>query len=198
MPDAVSRQAWECTGKGKANVIQHRRYRRSLSAYVDGELSPSESGQLEVHLAGCGECRVQLERLKGLQGLLRQGLKDPIAEVTPVLWPGVRARIEGGRPIGRFTAWIRQIWEATWEQPRVSLAGAAVISVLLLTTVYLLRETPVATPLGKTIVAELKPGTAEVVVEAVEPELDFGAMVLTTSDEAEGLKVIWVVARGEM
>jgi len=165
---------------------------------VDGELSPSESGQLEVHLAGCGECRVQLERLKGLQGLLRQGLKDPIAEVTPVLWPGVRARIEGGRPIGRFTAWIRQIWEATWEQPRVSLAGAAVISVLLLTTVYLLRETPVAPPPGKTIVAELKPGTAEVVVETLEPEPEMGAMVLTTSDEAEGLKVIWVVARGEM
>jgi hypothetical protein len=78
------------------------------------------------------------------------------------------------------------------------LAGAAVISVLLLTTVYLLRETPVATPPGKTIVVELGPGPAEVVVEAVEPEPGFGAMVLTTSDEDEGLKVIWVVARGEM
>lgn len=197
MPDAVSRQAWKCTGKGKANVIQHRRYLRSLSAYVDGELSPSESGQLEAHLAGCGECRVQLERLERLQGLLRQGLQDPIAEATPVLWPGVRARIEGGRPIGRFSAWIRQIWEATWEQPRVSLAGAAVISVLLITTLYLLQETPVAPPPAKTIVAELQPGT-DVVVETLEPEPDFGAMVLTTSDEAEGLKVIWVVARGEM
>ncbi|MGH7351654.1 MAG: hypothetical protein ACREJJ_04680, partial [Candidatus Methylomirabilales bacterium] len=82
--------------------------------------------------------------------------------------------------------------------PRVSLAGAAVISVLLLTTVYLLRETPVATPPGKTIVAELKPGTAEVVVEAVETEPGVGAMVLTTSDEGEGLQVIWVVARGDI
>ncbi|MGH7406153.1 MAG: anti-sigma factor family protein [Candidatus Methylomirabilales bacterium] len=179
-------------------MIRHRRYQHALNAYVDGELGPSARQRLEAHLAGCGECRGQLERLKRLQGLLHQGLKDPIAEVAPVLWPGVRARIEGGRPIGRFTAWIRQIWEATWEQPRVSLAGAAVISVLLLTTVYLLRETPVATPPGKTIVAELKPGTAEVVVEAVETEPGVGAMVLTTSDEGEGLQVIWVVARGDI
>ena len=196
MPDAVSRQAWECTGKGKANVTRHRRYRHSLNAYVDGELGPTETRRLEEHLAGCGECRVQLERLKSLQGLLRQGLKDPIAEVAPVLWPGVRARIEGGRPAGRFTAWVRQIWEATWERPRLSLAGATVISVLLVTTVYLLPETPVGPPPGKTVA--LKPGKAEVVVEAVEPEPDFGAMVLTTSDEDEGLHVIWVVARGEM
>ena len=196
MPDAVSRQAWECTDKGKANVIRHRRYQRSLNAYVDGELGPSENRRLEEHVAGCGECRVQLEKLKRLQGLLRQGLKDPIAEVAPVLWPGVRARIEDGRPAGPFTAWIRQIWEATWERPRLSLAGASVISVLLLSTVYLLWETPVATPPGKTVV--LKPGQAQVVVEAVEPEPDFGAMVLTTSDEDEGLHVIWVVARGEM
>jgi hypothetical protein len=76
--------------------------------------------------------------------------------------------------------------------------GAAVISVLLLTTVYLLQETPVAPPPGKTIVVELEPGQAEVVVEAVEPEPEVGAMVLTTSDEDEGLKVIWVVARGDM
>ncbi|MGH7422387.1 MAG: anti-sigma factor family protein [Candidatus Methylomirabilales bacterium] len=177
-------------------MIRHRRYQHSLNAYVDGELGPSARQRLEAHLVGCGECRGQLERLKKLQGLLRQGLKDPIAEVAPVLWPGVRARIEGGRPAGRLTGWIRQIWEATWERPRLSLAGATVISALLLSTVYLLWETPVATPPGKTVV--LRPGQAQVVVEAVEPEPDFGAMVLTTSDEDEGLHVIWVVARGEM
>ena len=177
-------------------MIRHRGYRHSLNAYLDGELGPSETRRLEEHLAGCGECRVQLERLQGLQGLLRQELKDPAVDFTPALWPGVRARIESGRPAGRLTAWIRQIWEATWERPRLSLAGATVISVLLLTTVYLLWETPVATPPGKTVV--LKPGQAQVVVEAVEPEPDFGAMVLTTSDEDEGLHVIWVVARGEM
>ncbi|HET7853312.1 MAG TPA: zf-HC2 domain-containing protein [Candidatus Methylomirabilis sp.] len=177
-------------------MARHRGYRHSLNAYVDGELGPSETRRLEEHLAGCGECRVQLERLQGLQGLLRQGLKDPAADLTPALWPGVRARIEGGRPPGRVTTWIRQIWEATWERPRLSLAGAAVISVLLLSSVYLLWETPVAPPPRKTVV--LEPRRAQVVVEAVEPEPDYGAMVLTTSDEDEGLQVIWVVARGEM
>jgi anti-sigma factor RsiW len=197
MPGGAFRQAWECIGKEKVDVVRHRQYRQALNAYVDGELSPSQSRRLEAHLAGCGECRVQLENLKRVQGLLRQGLRDPVVEAAPALWPGVRARIEGGRPAGRFTAWIRQIWEATWERPRLSLAGAAVISVLLLTTVYLLRETPVAPPPGRTTVVERKPGQAEVVVEAVETEPDFGAMVLTTSDEDDGLQVIWVVARGE-
>src|SRR3972149_8716473 len=100
MPDAVSRQAWECIGKGKANVTWHRRYRHSLNAYVDGELGPTETRRLEEHLAGCGECRVQLERLKSLQGLLRQGLKDPIAGGPPALWPGGRAPRGGGGRAG--------------------------------------------------------------------------------------------------
>lgn len=181
-------------------MIWHQRYRRSLNAYVDGELKASESRRLEEHLAGCGECRSELEKLKELQGLLRQGLEDPATQVTPILWPGVRARIESGRPPGLFTRWIRRIWEESWERPKLSLSGAVVMAFLILSTGYLFWETPVgtppATPPGRTIV--LEPGQAEVVVEAVEPELDFGAMVLTTSDEDEGLQVIWVVARGEM
>ena len=183
-------------------MTRHRQHQRSLNAYVDGELKAPESRRLEEHLAGCGECRSEFEKLKELQGLLRHGLEDPAPQVTPVLWPGVRARIESGRPPGLFARWIRRIWEESWERPKLSLSGGVVIAFLMLWTGYLFWETPVgtppATPPGKTIVAELKPGTAEVVVEAVEPEPDFGAMVLTTSDEAEGLKVIWVVARGEM
>ena len=63
MPDAASRQAWKCIGKGKASVFQHRRYERSLSAYVDNELSPSASGQLEAHLAPAERKELEEQRI---------------------------------------------------------------------------------------------------------------------------------------
>ncbi len=58
---------------------------------------------------------------------------------------------------------------------------------------YLLWDGSVGGPPGQTI--SLGPGQTGVVVEAVEPEPGFRAMVLTTS--GRGLKVIWVVAQGE-
>jgi hypothetical protein len=72
-------------------MTSHCRHQRSLSTYVDGELKASQVRQLEAHLT------------------------DPA--VAAPLWPGVRARIEAGRPPGLLTTWIRRIWEAGWERP---------------------------------------------------------------------------------
>jgi anti-sigma factor RsiW len=171
-------------------MTSHCRHQRSLSTYVDGELKASRVRQLEAHLTGCDECRLELANLQNLQGLLRQGFQDP-AVATP-LWPGVRARIEAGRPPGLLTTWIRQIWEAGWERPRLSFAGAAFMAFVLLSVGYIMWTTPVGPPLGQPLV--VGPGQGEVVVEAVEPEPGFRAMVLTTSER--GLKVIWVVPQG--
>lgn len=171
-------------------MTSHCRHQRSLSTYVDGELKASQVRQLEAHLTGCDECRLELANLQNLQGLLRQGLQDP-AVATP-LWPGVRARIEVGHPPGLLTTWIRQIWEAGWERPRLSLAGAAVMAFLLFSVAYLQWKSPVGGPPGQPLVVGA--GQGDVVVEAVEPEPGFRAMVLTTSER--GLKVIWVVPQG--
>ncbi|MFQ5847902.1 MAG: anti-sigma factor family protein [Candidatus Methylomirabilales bacterium] len=174
-------------------MASHRRYRHALSAYVDGELGVPEIRRLEVHLAGCDACRQEQRNLEKLQGLLRQGLRDPRPEVPPVLWPGVRVRIEGGRPHGIVTAWMRRIWEAGWERPRLSLAGAAFATFLILSAAYLFWEAPTGRAPGQ--IVSVEPGEGEVVVEAVEAEPGFRAMVFTTP--GRGLKVIWVVARGE-
>ncbi|MEE9123372.1 MAG: anti-sigma factor [candidate division NC10 bacterium] len=174
-------------------MTSHRRHRHSLSAYMDGELKASQVRRLEGHLAECGECRLELQNLEKLRGVLRQGLQDVRPEVAPFLWPGVRARIEGGRPDGLVKTWLRQIWEVAWERPRLSFAGAAVAGCLLLSAGYLLWEGPVGKSPGPTV--SLESGQAEVVVEAVDPEPGYRAMVLTTS--GRGLKVIWVVAQGE-
>jgi hypothetical protein len=65
---------------------------------------------------------------------------------------------------------------------------------LILSVTYLLWELPVAKPPGQLLSVE--PGQGDVVVEAVEAEPGFRAMVLTTSER--GLKVIWVVPQGRI
>ncbi len=68
-----------------------------VDAYVDGELSASESADFEHSLAACPECRRRLEAARAMGGLLR----DMPAEPAPDL---LRARIErelraiAGRP----------------------------------------------------------------------------------------------------
>ena len=41
-----------------------------LSLELDGELTPEEKGELEAHLAGCGECRRTAEELRQLHTIL--------------------------------------------------------------------------------------------------------------------------------
>jgi anti-sigma factor RsiW len=173
--------------------MMHRRYRHALGAYVDGELGGAEVSRLQEHLAGCRECSGELERLERLRDLLRRGLA-PAAEAASSLWPGIRARIDRGRPRGSLWAWLREFWEASWERPRLSLAGALVTGFLVLSTGYWLWETPVTTPPPTKVASD--PAAEGPVVEAVSPEPGFRAMVLTTS--GQGMKVIWVVGQGQI
>ena len=42
-----------------------------LSAYIDGEVTPSEAARVDEHLAGCEECVSELDGLRATSGLLR-------------------------------------------------------------------------------------------------------------------------------
>ena len=42
----------------------HRRFRESLSAYIDGELQGAAAERLEEHLAACEGCRLELGQLR--------------------------------------------------------------------------------------------------------------------------------------
>lgn len=175
-------------------MSRHRRRQRSLSAYVDGELSASGTRQLEEHLASCRTCRAELENLQGLRGVLHHYFEDTRSVDPPPVWPGVRTRIEGGRPSRSLTTWIRGIGEAVWERPRLSFAAATVVAVVILSAGIVVWQTPMGPPPPQT--ASVEPAMEGAVVQAVEPEPGFRAMILTTS--GRGLKVIWVVARGDL
>jgi predicted anti-sigma-YlaC factor YlaD len=95
-----------------------------LNDYVDGALPEAAFQEMELHLAGCAECRGE-ERL--LRSLLAQAaaLSD---EKMPArdLWPQIVVRLDGGgaaRPLwSRPTSWM-------------GLAAAAVVTVALGTLV---------------------------------------------------------------
>jgi hypothetical protein len=48
----------------------HNKLRTLLSSYIDGEVNEQEKHRVETHLAGCAECREELESLRSTVGLL--------------------------------------------------------------------------------------------------------------------------------
>ena len=50
---------------------------RSLSEYIDGELSPELCQEIEKHLAGCENCRVVLNTTKRTIDLVHAPIENP-------------------------------------------------------------------------------------------------------------------------
>lgn len=81
----------------------------SISAYLDGELTAAERGELARHIAGCGKCALELEEVQRVRAAVRAlpvleipddllstlGASEP---VTPLhrnrgLWAGAAAAL---------------------------------------------------------------------------------------------------------
>ena len=94
-----------------------------LGSYRDGELSPSEAGEVSEHLARCPRCRA-LSRQIGRMGELIRSASDEMAPpfFETRFWAGV-ARQEA--PAGR-SGWRH------WIPPRSVLAGAAALCLVVL------------------------------------------------------------------
>ena len=71
-------------------MATHQEWNDRLSEYVDGELEPAERAALEVHLAGCAECRTDLAGLRTVVSRAQSLVDRP---PSGNLWPGVAARL---------------------------------------------------------------------------------------------------------
>lgn len=68
---------------------------RALTAYVDGELDHARRNEVQVHLAHCAACRVELDGLRRYKSVLRQGAPEVpfdlsfrvLAATTPIGQP---------------------------------------------------------------------------------------------------------------
>lgn len=91
--------------------------RDRIDDYVDGALDEAAFQEMELHLAGCAECRAE-ER--SLRALLAHAAALP-REIAPGrdLWSGIAARLDEARP-----AWRRAGW-AGWGAGLAAAAGVA-------------------------------------------------------------------------
>ena len=68
----------------------------NVTAYLEGELSPSRRASLEEHLAGCPACRAYLEQTRQVIQVLKGMGPEPIL-------PQARARL-----LQMFRAWKKR------------------------------------------------------------------------------------------
>jgi anti-sigma-K factor RskA len=78
----------------------HERHRDELAAYLLGALEPGEAAELERHLAGCEECRTELEWLRPAVQLLPESVErvEPPRELRGRLMEQVRSETETAAP----------------------------------------------------------------------------------------------------
>jgi len=72
-------------------------HRDLLMGYLDKELTDEQRRQFEEHLAGCSECRGELERFKKVKQITDEvTLVEPEDRIWQDYWSGVYNRIERG------------------------------------------------------------------------------------------------------
>ncbi len=124
----------------------HDRFKALLMGQIDGELAPGERKELEEHLAGCPECRRELEefrKLKEVTDMVR--FEEPEDRVWEHYWGGIYNRLERG--LGWILASVGAILllafgafrliETLLTDPTVSLVLKLAVSALLLGVVVL-------------------------------------------------------------
>ncbi len=140
----------------------HRRFRESLSAYIDGELATSAAERLKTHLAQCEGCRLEMEQLRVTVAALH--------DLPPVEAPRSFAlspeRAAAGRPLSRAGAPLAL-------GMRLATAGVAVALAAILVV-----------DLGG-LAGDGEPGTA-VPQAASERETEFAPEDSAAAPDAEG------------
>jgi tetratricopeptide (TPR) repeat protein len=74
----------------------HDTHSDRLSEYMDDELAPADRVAIETHLGACASCRATLAELRDVTS--RAG-SLPDTPPAADLWPGVAARLAGGRVV---------------------------------------------------------------------------------------------------
>lgn len=100
--------------------------RSRLSAWVDGELGPTEASELERHVSSCVSCADLVQSIRGLRGALAVDIEPD---------PGFVVRFRERRDELSIAPW----W--TWRQLALRLVPAA-LGALLLAWLVVASKTP--------------------------------------------------------
>lgn len=104
----------------------HERHRDELAAYLLGALEPGEAAELERHLAGCEECRTELEWLRPAVQLLPESVErvEPPRELRGRLMEQVRSEAANAPESSRGRDWSIGGWSL---RPLAGLAALALV-----------------------------------------------------------------------
>lgn len=110
--------------------------RKSLGAWMDGELGPSQAEEIRIHVTGCPSCGGDKEQWERLQASLTSVLEAKASGIAfEPFWDGVRQRILEQKP------WPARLWDrfrpALYPQ---RLAWAIPIAIVLLLGVLSLEQ----------------------------------------------------------
>jgi anti-sigma-K factor RskA len=108
------------------NEREHEARRDELAAYLLGALEPGEAAALERHLAGCEECRTELEWLRPAAQLLPEAVErvEPPAALRARIMEQVESEADPKR------RGVRLAWKKRLPGLR-PLAGLALLAVLV-------------------------------------------------------------------
>lgn len=97
-----------------------------IEEYFDGEMDEKNSRLVAAHIAACGACALEYDRLGREQELYTSYERE--VDVTPALWAGVQARIREER--ADQTGSVRQWLTGFFSAPRLSLVATAALVVI--------------------------------------------------------------------
>jgi anti-sigma-K factor RskA len=143
------------------SASEHDRRSDEVAAYLLGALEPGEAAELERHLAGCEECRAELEWLRPAAQVLPESVKrvEPPGELRGRLMAQVRSEARPAVAPRREHARGSRGWS-----PRPLAGLAALALVVAAVAAYAIGNGGSGEGGGTTVVAGHSPGvTAEVV-----------------------------------
>jgi hypothetical protein len=95
-----------------------------LTAYLDGELTPRRSAEIQSHLSECGTCSHEMQALTSSAGFIESHIKE--IPLKPEIWNNVKARLsteEIRQHAGFSSFWL-------WNWPKVTATAFAAVSVM--------------------------------------------------------------------
>jgi anti-sigma factor RsiW len=108
--------------------MQCRDIERDLDSYIDGELAPPESLEVETHLRSCAPCKQLVDQQRGMKLSLRAALSPP--EPPAALRDFVRDSLHGELRAARRV----ELWQRLRRPLLLGLSGIGLFAALLVSS----------------------------------------------------------------
>jgi hypothetical protein len=107
--------------------------KKSLGAWIDGEVAAAEAAEIQLHVQGCASCLDEKTRIERIEASLKSLLETRASAIAfDSFWAGVRRRIDEERPWPtRAGDWMRGVFSPprlAWAVPTMVVMLVAALS----------------------------------------------------------------------